>query len=137
MLRQIASLFLAGADRLDTQIGFFDDVLLRLMESVETSTPYLSTLPAVTSIPREAVRRLAYDAMAAARSWSIGVLPGRPDRDRRQSRSNIARDFGASQSQRSPDRRHPSEMTRPPAVAKNEGAHFPIAGTGAGRTGRT
>jgi uncharacterized protein (DUF2336 family) len=70
MLRQIASLFLAGADRLDAhQIGFFDDVLLRLMESVETSTlSHLSAmLAALAAAPKEAVRRLAHneDAMVA------------------------------------------------------------------------
>ena len=70
MLRQIASLFLAGADRLDAhQIGFFDDVLLRLMEHVETSTlSHLSAmLAALAAAPKEAVRRLAHneDAMVA------------------------------------------------------------------------
>jgi uncharacterized protein (DUF2336 family) len=71
MLRQITNLFLAGADRLDArQIGVFDDVLVRLMERVETSTlAHLSRLlAALTSVPREAVRRLAFheDATVAA-----------------------------------------------------------------------
>jgi uncharacterized protein (DUF2336 family) len=71
MLRQIANLFLAGADRLDArQIGVFDDVLLRLMERVETPTlSHLSRLlAALTSVPKEAVRRLAFheDVMVAA-----------------------------------------------------------------------
>jgi uncharacterized protein (DUF2336 family) len=71
MLRQIANLFLAGADRLDArQIGVFDDVLLRLMVRVETPTlSHLSRLlAALTSVPKEAVRRLAFheDVMVAA-----------------------------------------------------------------------
>ena len=37
MLRQITGLFLSGADRLDEhQVGIFDQVLVRLIEGVET-----------------------------------------------------------------------------------------------------
>jgi uncharacterized protein (DUF2336 family) len=68
ILRQVTSLFLADADRLsDDHIGVFDDVLVRLIESVEP--PALTKLSApladLKSVPKELVRRLAHHEDAA------------------------------------------------------------------------
>jgi uncharacterized protein (DUF2336 family) len=62
MLRQITSLFLAGADRLnESQVAVFDDVLTRLMACIEARTlAQLSrALADLQSAPKEAIRRLA------------------------------------------------------------------------------
>lgn len=62
MLRQITGLFLSGAGRLDErQVGIFDEVLVQLIEWVETRTlAHLSlTLADLPSTPRKATRRLA------------------------------------------------------------------------------
>src|SRR5665213_817817 len=68
MLRQITDLFLSDADRLnENQIGVFDDVLVKLMERVESRT--LSQMSAALSdsalAPKEVVRQLAYHEEAA------------------------------------------------------------------------
>jgi uncharacterized protein (DUF2336 family) len=62
MLRQVTGLFLSDADRLsEHQIGVFDEVMVRLLEQVETQTlAHLSmTLADLPSAPKEATRRLA------------------------------------------------------------------------------
>jgi uncharacterized protein (DUF2336 family) len=62
MLRQITSLFLAGADRLsEPQVAVFDDVLTRLMARIEARTlvQLSRTLADLQSAPKEAIRRLA------------------------------------------------------------------------------
>ncbi|RZN26025.1 DUF2336 domain-containing protein [Bradyrhizobium sp. Leo121] len=68
ILRQVASLFLADADRLsEHQIEIFDDVLVRLIGAVEarTLTKLSAPLADLRSAPREAVRRLAQHEDAA------------------------------------------------------------------------
>ena len=63
MLRQVTDLFLSDADRLnENQIGVFDDVLVRLIEQMETRTlAQLSTNLSGSSLaPKETVRQLAY-----------------------------------------------------------------------------
>jgi uncharacterized protein (DUF2336 family) len=71
MLRQITSLFLAGADRLnEAQVAVFDEVLTRLMACIEVQTlVHLSkTLADLPWAPRESIRRLARheEALVAA-----------------------------------------------------------------------
>jgi uncharacterized protein (DUF2336 family) len=71
MLRQITSLFLAGADRLnEAQVAVFDEVLTRLMASIEIQTlVHLSrTLADLPWAPKESIHRLARheDALVAA-----------------------------------------------------------------------
>jgi uncharacterized protein (DUF2336 family) len=68
MLRQVTDLFLSDADRLnENQIGVFDDVLVRLIERMESRT--LAQLSATLSdsafAPREIVRQLAYHEEAS------------------------------------------------------------------------
>ena len=68
MLRQVTDLFLSDADRLnENQIGVFDDVLVKLMERVESRT--LTQMSVVLSgsalAPKEVVRQLAYHEEAA------------------------------------------------------------------------
>lgn len=68
MLRQVTDLFLSDADRLsETQIGVFDDVLVRLIERVETRTlaQLSQTFCDVDLAPREVVRQLAYHEEAS------------------------------------------------------------------------
>lgn len=63
MLRQVTDLFLSDADRLnENQIGVFDDVLVRLMEQMETRAlaQLGTTLSGSKTAPRETVRQLAY-----------------------------------------------------------------------------
>jgi uncharacterized protein (DUF2336 family) len=63
MLRQVASLFFTDADRLDEyQIGLFDEVLVRLIDSVEpwTLTKLSTPLADLRAVPRELTRRLAH-----------------------------------------------------------------------------
>ena len=63
MLRQVTDLFLSDADRLnENQIGVFDDVLVRLMEQMETRALAQpgTTLSGSKTAPRETVRQLAY-----------------------------------------------------------------------------
>ncbi len=62
MLRQVTGLFLSDADRLsEHQVGVFDEVMVRLLEQVDTETlAHLSiTLADLPSAPKEATRRLA------------------------------------------------------------------------------
>jgi uncharacterized protein (DUF2336 family) len=62
MLRQIAALFLAGADRLSQhQVCLFDDVLLRLIERVDLRVlAELSVMLAdLAPVPEQTIRRLA------------------------------------------------------------------------------
>ena len=62
MLRQLTRLFLSSVNRLDErQIGVFDDVLIRLVERVETRmlAQLSTTLCDLTSAPKQVVRRLA------------------------------------------------------------------------------
>jgi len=71
MLRQITSLFLAGADRLnETQVAVFDEVLTRLMACTEVQTlvRLSRTLADLQSAPKESIRRLARheEALVAA-----------------------------------------------------------------------
>ncbi|MBR0692909.1 DUF2336 domain-containing protein [Bradyrhizobium lablabi] len=71
ILRQVASLFLADVERLNEHhIDVFDDVLVRLTESVETRTltKLSGSIADVRSVPRELARRLAHheDADVAA-----------------------------------------------------------------------
>jgi uncharacterized protein (DUF2336 family) len=71
ILRQVASLFLADADRLsEHQIDIFDDILVRLIGAVEarTLTKLSAPLADLKSAPKEVVRRLAQheDAAVAA-----------------------------------------------------------------------
>jgi uncharacterized protein (DUF2336 family) len=71
ILKQVADLFQAGVDRLDeTQTDVFDDVLIRLIESVDTQALiHLSTiLSEIELAPRETVRRLAFHEDAAVAS---------------------------------------------------------------------
>jgi uncharacterized protein (DUF2336 family) len=68
MLRQVTDLFLSDADRLnEAQIGVFDDVLVRLIERMESRT--LAQLSATLSksdlAPKEIVRQLAYHEEAS------------------------------------------------------------------------
>jgi uncharacterized protein (DUF2336 family) len=68
MLRQVTDLFLSDADRLnEAQIGVFDDVLVRLIERMETQA--LAQLSATLSksdlAPKEIVRQLAYHEEAS------------------------------------------------------------------------
>jgi uncharacterized protein (DUF2336 family) len=68
ILRQVASLFLADADRLsEHQIDIFDDVLIRLIGAVEarTLTKLSAPLADLKSAPKEVVRRLAQHEDAA------------------------------------------------------------------------
>jgi uncharacterized protein (DUF2336 family) len=63
MLRQVTDLFLSDADRLnENQIGVFDDVLVRLIERMESRTlAQLSTTLSNSALsPKKIVRRLAY-----------------------------------------------------------------------------
>jgi uncharacterized protein (DUF2336 family) len=63
MLRQVTDLFLSDADRLnEKQIGVFDDVLVRLIERMESRTlaQLSSTLSNSALAPKEIVRQLAY-----------------------------------------------------------------------------
>lgn len=65
MLRRVTDLFLSDADHLnEQQLGVFDEVLVRLIERVETKAlEQLSTsLSTVDGAPIEAVRRLAFHA---------------------------------------------------------------------------
>jgi uncharacterized protein (DUF2336 family) len=71
ILRQVTSLFLSDAHRLsESQIGVFDDVLIRLIERADTSTLVLlsNDLCQASSAPRKAIRKLAFhrDASVAA-----------------------------------------------------------------------
>jgi uncharacterized protein (DUF2336 family) len=71
ILRQVASLFLADAERLsERQIEIFDEVLIRLIGTVEARalTKLSSPLADLKSAPKEVVRRLAQheDAAVAA-----------------------------------------------------------------------
>lgn len=62
MLRRIMGLFLSNADRFnEQQIGVFDDVFVRLIESLDPRTlaKLSTTLCGLMSAPKEAVRRLA------------------------------------------------------------------------------
>ena len=62
MLQRVLHLFLSSANRLnETQIGVFDEVMVRLIEHIEASSlVYLSaTLSAVSPAPQQAIRRLA------------------------------------------------------------------------------
>ena len=68
MLRQVTDLFLSDADRLnEAQIGVFDDVLVRLIERMESRTlAQLSvTLSKSDLAPKEIVRQLAYHEEAS------------------------------------------------------------------------
>lgn len=68
MLRQVTDLFLSDADRLnEIQIGVFDDVLVRLIERMESRTlAQLSvTLSKSDLAPKEIVRQLAYHEEAS------------------------------------------------------------------------
>ncbi len=148
MLRQIASLFLADADRLDAhQIGFFDGVLLRLMERVETSTlSHLSAmLSALSSAPKEAVRRLACseDPMVAApvllRSKALSDSDLIEITGNRGHQHLLAISGRANLSEALTDailRRNDAASSR--VLAKNEGAHFSDRGYSAlvARAGR-
>jgi len=63
ILKQVTDLFRAGVDRLDeTQTDVFDDVLIRLMERVDTQAlVHLSTiLSEIEHAPRETIRQLAF-----------------------------------------------------------------------------
>jgi uncharacterized protein (DUF2336 family) len=63
MLRQVTDLFLSDADRLnENQIGVFDDVLVRLMEQMETRAlaQLGTTLSGSKAAPKETIRQLAY-----------------------------------------------------------------------------
>lgn len=68
ILRQITNLFMSDADRLnEVQIGVFDDVLVRLIESVDASAlvPLSATLSEACLVPAEAVRQLAFHENAS------------------------------------------------------------------------
>jgi uncharacterized protein (DUF2336 family) len=68
MLRQVTDLFLSDADRLnENQIGVFDDVLVRLIERMESRTlAQLSTTLSNSALaPKEIVRQLAYHEEAS------------------------------------------------------------------------
>lgn len=68
MLRQVTDLFLSDADRLnETQIGVFDDVLMRLIERLEAGalTQLSATFADVHSAPKDVVRQLAFHEEAA------------------------------------------------------------------------
>jgi uncharacterized protein (DUF2336 family) len=68
MLRQVTDLFLSDADRLnENQIGVFDDVLIRLIERMESRTlAQLSTTLSKSALaPKEIVRQLAYHEEAS------------------------------------------------------------------------
>jgi uncharacterized protein (DUF2336 family) len=71
ILRQVTSLFLSDAHRLsESQIGVFDDVLVRLIERADASTLVVlsKNLCQASSAPRKAIRQLAFhqDATVAA-----------------------------------------------------------------------
>jgi Uncharacterised protein conserved in bacteria (DUF2336) len=71
ILRRLTDLFLSDAHRLDeTQIGVFDEILVRLIERVEArALAHLSLILSETDMaPRQAVRQLAFhdDASVAA-----------------------------------------------------------------------
>ena len=71
ILRQVTDLFRADVDRLDeTQTGVFDDVLIRLMQRVDTQAlVYLSTiLSEIELAPRETIRQLAFHDDASVAS---------------------------------------------------------------------
>lgn len=85
MLRQVTDLFLSDADRLnENQIGVFDDVLVRLIERMESRTlAQLSTTLADSAFaPKEIVRQLAYHGEA---SVAVPVL----SRSKRLSESDL------------------------------------------------
>jgi uncharacterized protein (DUF2336 family) len=85
MLRQVTDLFLSDADRLnENQIGVFDDVLVRLIERMESRTlAQLSTTLADSAFaPKEIVRQLAYHEEA---SVAVPVL----SRSKRLSESDL------------------------------------------------
>jgi uncharacterized protein (DUF2336 family) len=68
MLRQVTDLFLSDADRLnENQIGVFDDVLVRLIERMESRTlaQLSATLSSSAFAPKEIVRQLAYHKEAS------------------------------------------------------------------------
>lgn len=71
ILRQVTNLFLSDAHRLsESQIGLFDDVLIRLIERADASTLAVlsDNLCQASSAPRKAIRQLAFhqDATVAA-----------------------------------------------------------------------
>jgi uncharacterized protein (DUF2336 family) len=68
MLRQVTDLFLSDADRLnENQISVFDDVLVRLIERMESRTlaQLSNTLSNSALAPKEIVRQLAYHEEAS------------------------------------------------------------------------
>jgi uncharacterized protein (DUF2336 family) len=71
ILRQVTGLLLSCSDRLNQQqIGIFDDVLVRLIQTVD-ARPLVALSVAVSglsSAPREALRRLAFHENAAIAS---------------------------------------------------------------------
>jgi uncharacterized protein (DUF2336 family) len=84
ILRQVASLFLADADRLsEHQIDIFDDVLVRLIGAVEprTLTKLSTPLADLKSAPRELVRRLAQHEDAAVAGPILRKCEGLPEGD--------------------------------------------------------
>ncbi len=65
MLRKMTDLFLSDADRLnEQQVKVFDDVLVRLMERIESRTlaNLSDQLADINSAPREVVRQLAFNS---------------------------------------------------------------------------
>ncbi len=63
MLQQVADLFVAAANRLQPQqVGLFDDVLVRLIERIDTRAlcRISATFAELAAVPQETVRRLAF-----------------------------------------------------------------------------
>lgn len=84
MLRQVTDLFLSDAGRLnESQIGVFDDVLVKLMERVEART--LTQMSAVLSdsalAPKEVVRQLAYHEEASVAAPVLSKSSRLPESD--------------------------------------------------------
>jgi uncharacterized protein (DUF2336 family) len=84
ILRQVTDLFLSDAHRLgESQIGVFDDVLVRLIERADTPTLVLlsNNLCQASSAPRKAMRQLAFHQDASVAAPILKRSNGLPDKD--------------------------------------------------------
>lgn len=84
MLRKVTELFLAAADQLnETQIGVFDEVLVRLIESAETCSlvELATTLSELSTAPTVVVRRLARHAEVEVATPMLAISCRLSERD--------------------------------------------------------
>jgi uncharacterized protein (DUF2336 family) len=84
ILRQVTNLFLSDAHRLsESQIGVFDDVLIRLIVRADTRTLVLlsNNLCQASSPPRKAIRQLAFHEDASIAAPVLKRSNHLPDKD--------------------------------------------------------